>query len=286
MNMNRKAFTLIELLVVIAIIAILAAILFPVFARVRAKAHQTQCLSNMKQLGMAVRLYASDYDSTLPTYPIPGNNNWWADPSCYFAGYVSNRTNWSYNKVNPVWFCPSQESQGDSTRWPGFVWEGIVANAGESYWNSWMGWVGKPMNKIRSATDCILWSDGIGAQGLGFSWNLSRSEANYVDCGAWYAQINPMSGSPVGTCPAPAMSGLTADPPYWPAQASGAGYPESARNGYGIYVGRHNGTVNCSFLDGHAKSLKMQQLSEIIPITNKLNGGVTQNYVYRYLQTN
>ena len=61
-----KGFTLIELLVVIAIIAILAAILFPVFAKAREKARQTTCLSNMKQIGMACMMYASDWDETMP----------------------------------------------------------------------------------------------------------------------------------------------------------------------------------------------------------------------------
>ena len=59
--MKRMGFTLIELLVVIAIIAILAAILFPVFARVREQAQQTQCLSNLKQIAMAEKMYAADY---------------------------------------------------------------------------------------------------------------------------------------------------------------------------------------------------------------------------------
>ncbi|MFO7945914.1 MAG: prepilin-type N-terminal cleavage/methylation domain-containing protein [Armatimonadota bacterium] len=61
----RKGFTLIELLVVIAIIAILAAILFPVFARAREKARQTSCLSNLKQMGNAFQMYVQDYDETL-----------------------------------------------------------------------------------------------------------------------------------------------------------------------------------------------------------------------------
>lgn len=61
-----KGFTLIELLVVIAIIAILAAVLFPVFARARKKARQTVCLSNQRQMGLAVLMYAHDYDETLP----------------------------------------------------------------------------------------------------------------------------------------------------------------------------------------------------------------------------
>ncbi|MGI5818844.1 MAG: DUF1559 domain-containing protein [Armatimonadota bacterium] len=62
----RRGFTLIELLVVIAIIAILAAILFPVFARAREKARQTSCMSNLKQLGLGLLMYAQDYDETLP----------------------------------------------------------------------------------------------------------------------------------------------------------------------------------------------------------------------------
>lgn len=65
---RRSAFTLIELLVVVAIIAILAAILFPVFAQAREKARQTTCLSNLKQIATATLLYAQDYDSALPLY--------------------------------------------------------------------------------------------------------------------------------------------------------------------------------------------------------------------------
>jgi len=63
---SRRAFTLIELLVVIAIIAILAAILFPVFAQARARARAISCTSNLKQIGTATSMYVQDYDETYP----------------------------------------------------------------------------------------------------------------------------------------------------------------------------------------------------------------------------
>lgn len=93
---SRKGFTLIELLVVIAIIAILAAILFPVFAKAREKARQTACLNNMKQIGTALQMYAQDYDEGIPTYsPRDGTapaGPWNLDP---------------YIKNLQIWQCPS-----------------------------------------------------------------------------------------------------------------------------------------------------------------------------------
>jgi len=68
----KRGFTLIELLVVIAIIAILAAILFPVFARAREKARQTSCLSNIKELGLAMIMYTDDYDETTVSHNCGG----------------------------------------------------------------------------------------------------------------------------------------------------------------------------------------------------------------------
>ncbi len=103
-------FTLIELLVVIAIIAILAAILFPVFARAREKARQTSCLSNVKQLGLADLMYAQDYDERFVRYyqymPYPTALYWWGD---LLQPYVSNRqilecpsSAWSYTYGRPL----------------------------------------------------------------------------------------------------------------------------------------------------------------------------------------
>jgi prepilin-type N-terminal cleavage/methylation domain-containing protein/prepilin-type processing-associated H-X9-DG protein len=105
--MKRQGFTLIELLVVIAIIAILAAILFPVFARAREKARQASCSSNLKQIALAVLMYNQDYDEKCPlsvpgcvrTFPVAGSPQpyqWWM-------------TTYPYIKNGGIFSCPSSK---------------------------------------------------------------------------------------------------------------------------------------------------------------------------------
>jgi prepilin-type N-terminal cleavage/methylation domain-containing protein/prepilin-type processing-associated H-X9-DG protein len=100
--MSRRGFTLIELLVVIAIIAILAAILFPVFARAREKARQASCSSNLKQLGLAMEMYLTDFDEL-----YPNRDHIWVD------GPGSSPPDWGilhpYIKNAELWRCPSDQ---------------------------------------------------------------------------------------------------------------------------------------------------------------------------------
>ena len=108
--MKRTGFTLIELLVVIAIIAILAAILFPVFAKAREKARQSSCLSNVKQLALAALQYVQDYDEVFPLLKSNvGVDS--APPAVSFAGF-SIQNYWAvllvpYVKNDQCWICPS-----------------------------------------------------------------------------------------------------------------------------------------------------------------------------------
>lgn len=99
--MRRTGFTLIELLVVIAIIAILAAILFPVFARAREKARQSSCQSNEKQIGLAVHMYAQDYDERMP---LAANLTGGVAPPVYVFSDLLN----PYIKNDQIWQCPSR----------------------------------------------------------------------------------------------------------------------------------------------------------------------------------
>ena len=121
----RRGFTLIELLVVIAIIAILAAILFPVFARAREKARQASCLSNIKQLMIAHSAYMADYDGyTCPSVLV----NW----SPWLWWYASLKP---YIKSDGIVVCPSAPQKGAGTPEPGSIGYG---------WNYWWLTVAPP----------------------------------------------------------------------------------------------------------------------------------------------
>src|SRR5437588_12779263 len=110
-QVGKKAFTLIELLVVIAIIAILAALLFPVFSQAREKARQAVCMSNLRQIGLALAQYVQDYDERLPDRrdlkrSLPGGYKPWTTwpPSDPRAGWAITTLD-PYVKNSGIWAC-------------------------------------------------------------------------------------------------------------------------------------------------------------------------------------
>jgi prepilin-type N-terminal cleavage/methylation domain-containing protein/prepilin-type processing-associated H-X9-DG protein len=98
----RAGFTLIELLVVIAIIAILASILFPVFSRARAKARAAKCLNNMKQLALAIHMYADDFDEVLPPWG-------WDTGGEYDTVLTWDQRIFSYTRNSDLLYCPDNQ---------------------------------------------------------------------------------------------------------------------------------------------------------------------------------
>ncbi len=141
--MIRHGFTLIELLVVIAIIAILAAILFPVFARAREQARKTSCLSNLKQIGLACHMYAQDYDELFPVdYHI-------CNPHLRFVNQIM-----PYVKNYQIFYCPSARKMGmwylidtDANRTAGnisyyyFSFDALPSTAPPASPPDYLGWI-------------------------------------------------------------------------------------------------------------------------------------------------
>lgn len=121
---RKHGFTLIEILVVIAIIAILAAIIFPVFVSAKDKAYQSKCASNLRQLGDAALMFAQDHDGFVPAFlnaRVARDNGQWE------SGLLHNALD-PYAKNNAIWFCPRDTYAGKDT----VVWD--VHHLYSSYW--------------------------------------------------------------------------------------------------------------------------------------------------------
>jgi len=148
----RKGFTLIELLVVIAIIAILAAILFPVFARAREKARQASCSSNLKQLALGWLMYVQDYDERCMAVCWGTGNTCWDRRDLAQGG----RALMPYSKNEQIYFCPSAEKPSDSS-------------ASSYNTNRVIGWTPKKLSVLQEPSRTLLFGEGNGLRWMPYN---------------------------------------------------------------------------------------------------------------------
>jgi prepilin-type N-terminal cleavage/methylation domain-containing protein/prepilin-type processing-associated H-X9-DG protein len=241
MNMKPKklyGFTLIELLVVIAIIAVLASILFPVFARARENARRASCMSNLKQFGLALMQYTQDYDGQYPKYsdinlhpPVAPD-----PPGGYYNNNSANGYTWCqitypYHKSLNIFFCPStaqRDSGGANTK---ISQKNYGANA-------YVMGSGTPLNesalKSPSTLYLIMDSGWIGAYPQYFKTPRTSSIYEYMP-GIATATNNP------NACD---------------------GFPASVDTIIhdDCISGRHFNGINIGFADGHVKWLKGNEI--------------------------
>jgi prepilin-type N-terminal cleavage/methylation domain-containing protein/prepilin-type processing-associated H-X9-DG protein len=137
----RRGFTLIELLVVIAIIAILAAILFPVFAKAREKARQSSCLSNVKQITLGMLQYAQDYDERM----VPAAM-YWSTPNYWTWMYLLQ----PYIKNSQILTCPSSTATG---------WNGSTNTTQTTGYGLFRLLSGAALGTIQQPASCVLLAD-------------------------------------------------------------------------------------------------------------------------------
>jgi len=246
----KRGFTLIELLVVIAIIAILAAILFPVFAQAREKARQTTCLSNTKQIGLGIMQYLQDFDEFFPMSQYGGGNT--NIPQMLWTGmiypYVKSgrvETHWMnpnfrwYPGVEGIFSCPSYPAPQQNGQY------GVHYDVFPDFWNCCAP--GSQMDARHRATS-IAAIDTPADKVMMIETGVNDATWGWPYFGTWQWDWADSVGNPRGATDN-ARIALERDCDYTP-------------SGNGTWAGcgmlpryRHNRVANTAFFDGHAKGM-------------------------------
>jgi prepilin-type processing-associated H-X9-DG protein/prepilin-type N-terminal cleavage/methylation domain-containing protein len=239
----KKFFTLIELLVVIAIIAILAAMLMPALGQARERGKAISCLSNNKQIGLALAMYTNEHNDYLPNFsdgnpgsnPINFTNPWHQALAAYIAPDTVYKD--PNNKVSPekgVWLCPSVGSnEMKGTYWGG----GYGAN--------------RTLMRYAYANSSMT---PLGSTKIG----RIRKPSIVAAIGDTGRPVNVVAGKPISYVPW--MTWITG------AQAAGNWKMPSGTgpsSGTEQPAARHSGSANIVFADGHAESVKFEKLNSL-----------------------
>jgi prepilin-type N-terminal cleavage/methylation domain-containing protein/prepilin-type processing-associated H-X9-DG protein len=233
-QIRKQGFTLIELLVVIAIIAILAAILFPVFARARENARRSSCQSNLKQIGLGILQYAQDYDETM----TPGYQNGSGNVGPWH-GLIQ-----PYVKSIQIFRCPSNTTtlpnaayvSGSNPTWGGYIPISYKCNGGHNTNGFWAeSWCTAPSPMYDGSiadTDCRRPMDS----------NMAVTHNTAGDYYAHPAKLSEFASS--------AETILVSE-----IDVTSRGFA-TADDGSDLQVTNHLATTNFLFADGHVKAMK------------------------------
>jgi len=226
---RREGFTLIELLVVIAIIAILAAILFPVFAQAREKARSASCLSNNKQIALAFGMYKQDYDETYPPAIDPVTMNWWQQG---VGPYIKG------GNVGGILTCPSA-----STRAYAYSMNYSLSGASDA--------------SASRPSDTILTADAAQAP-MEASTNKLDPSYGLPEALPYFLYTLPGKGEAFWTT-APTFKTVKGDPNATIVLDPKVDVNDDSNKSTGLMRYRHTGGVNAAFADGHTKFIRQGQ---------------------------
>lgn len=248
--MRARAFTLIELLVVIAIIAILAAILFPVFAQAKEAAKRSACLSNTKQIGVALLMYLNDNDDTTPSlYSDTKTGGMMVDTFQLLQPYSKNQD---------VFLCPDRSDHSpkcSTPTYPGMVGAPTTSDRCIGYGYNWgfMPWAGGALFGPEITTP-----DGLYFVEPGVSASIIDKVADVAAFGDTYNYAR-FTMSPVGS--------------ILDINSMSSGKPAAMKNS-GL---RHGGMFTFTYCDGHAKSLAFKGGTTAVPVRGYIYVGLPKD---------